>query len=59
MRVNEVIITRIDGASDSTGHERNQLDYALGAPATLAQIDADVLRRCRQRGSAQDREDHP
>jgi len=53
MRVNEVIITRIEGASDNTD-ERDQLNDALGQPAAtgtsaLAQIDADFLRRRRQR----------
>jgi hypothetical protein len=52
MRVNDVIMIRIDGAIDSTVSS-DQLDRALGdAAIALAEIDADVLRkrRLRQRG---------
>ena len=41
--MNEVIITRIDGASDSTVKQRDQLDHALGEAGALAEVDADVL----------------
>ena len=45
MRVNKVIITRIDGASDSTVNSAiNQLDDARVQVVPLTEIDADVLR---------------
>ncbi len=45
MRVNDVIMTRIDGAIDSTVRQRDQLDRAFGdAPiAAGPEVDADVL----------------
>ena len=49
IRLNEVIIARIDGAIDSTVR-RNQLDYAISEAGALAEVDADVLsvRGCEQ-----------
>ena len=48
IRVNDVIMIRIDGAIDSTVRQRDQLDRALGdAAIALAEIDADVLRERR------------
>ena len=44
MRVNDVIMTRMDGASDC-----DHLDHALGQSAALCEIDADVLRASRLR----------
>ena len=44
MRVNEVIITRIDGASDSTVRSAISWITRSVSAAALAEIDADVLR---------------
>jgi hypothetical protein len=52
MRVNEVIITRIDGAQRQHRQQRDQLDDALVQPAgggALTEIDADILRGERRR----------
>ena len=44
MRVNEVIMTRIDGASDSTVSSAISWMTRSVSAAALAEIDADVLR---------------
>jgi hypothetical protein len=52
MRVNEVIITRIEGASDSTVSSAISLNDALveaAAGGALAEIDADILGGERRR----------
>ncbi len=44
MRVNDVTITRMDGASEKNRQQRDELDDAFGEQSgTLAEIDADVL----------------
>jgi hypothetical protein len=48
MRVNDVIMTRIDGKREHC-EQRDQLEHALIKAGALAEIDADVLGLCRGR----------
>ena len=52
MRVNDVTITRMDGASESTVSSAIELQHALGQAAALAEGDADVLRAQPDKASA-------
>jgi hypothetical protein len=45
MRVKLVTITRIDGASESSGDQADELDGALGERGVVAEIDRDVLAK--------------
>jgi hypothetical protein len=52
MRVNEVIITRIDGASDSTVNSATSWmirSFRRAGSGALTEIDADILRGKRRR----------